>query len=252
MAAAIRLRQDRVPAVLITVVEAQGSTPRKAGARMIVEPGGALRGTIGGGKVEHALVAEAPGVWRSGEPRLVTYHLTADLGMCCGGRMTFFMEPLVSQPALIVFGTGHVGEAVVRIASRLGFAVTAVDDVPEQGNADRLPGAEGIVGSFEPADLASLPWGPETFVVIATREHALDQRLLELCLAHPLAYLGVIGSERKARTQRQRLEVRGFSEGDIARVRCPVGLDLGAETPEEIAVAICAELIRVRRTIAAS
>jgi xanthine dehydrogenase accessory factor len=240
------LRREQRDAVLVTVTAARGSTPRKAGARMLVFADGSAEGTIGGGKVEHQVRGLCAEVLASREARAVSYDLGDDLGMSCGGSMSFFLEPILTDPPLIIFGCGHVGTALCRLAKTLGFSIVAVDDLVQNANPTRLPEATRIVNTYDPAGLADLPFGPETFVVIVTREHRYDQQLLELCLAHETRYVGVIGSRRKAETQRQRLMEKGLADA-IARVHCPIGLDIGAETPEEIAVSIAAELIAVRR-----
>jgi xanthine dehydrogenase accessory factor len=186
-------------------------------------------------------------VWERGDAELLNYKLTHSLGMCCGGEMTFFLEPVTRRPTLVVLGCGHVGRALLAATAPLDFTRVAVDDLVENLADDAVQGASRTIASYEPADLDALPFGPECFVVIATREHALDQKLIEYCLKKPTAFLGVIGSARKALMQRERLLAKGFSAADCARVRCPVGVDVGAQTPEEIAIAICAELIQVRR-----
>ncbi len=241
------LRRQRRRAALITVTAATGSTPRKPGARMIVLADGSIEGTVGGGRVEHVVRDAAARVLERRQPEALSYQLTADLDMGCGGTMTLFVEPILMQPPLVVFGCGHVGTALIRAAAPLGFDIIAVDDLEQNANRERLPEATDIINSYVPNELSELPLSDDTFVVIVTREHRFDQQLLELCAEQPLRYLGVIGSPRKARQQRERLRELGLSAAAIARVRCPVGLDIGAETPEEIAVAICAEMISVRR-----
>ncbi len=241
------LRRERRPAALATVVETHGSTPRKPGARMLVHHDGQSEGSVGGGAVEQVVREAAARVLRTGRAELVTYKLTHDLAMCCGGQMTLFVEPIMSPPPLIVFGCGHVGRAVVYAAAPLGFDIVAVDDLRDNANPERLPQATRIIHSYEAADFADLPFGDDAFVVIATREHALDQKLIEYCLARPSRFLGVIGSPRKAHLQAERLRAKGFAPEAIARVRCPLGVDIGAETPEEIAVSVTAELVAVRR-----
>lgn len=243
----LELQRQRRPVALVTVVETHGSTPRKPGARMLVFADGQIEGSIGGGAVERAVIEAAQGIIRTEVPQLVQFKLTTQLAMCCGGQMTFFVEPIVSNPTLIVFGCGHVGSAIVYAASALGFDIVAVDDLEENANPDRLPHAGRIVTSYERDDLGDLPFGDDTYVVIATRDHAIDQKLLEMCARRKSRYLGVIGSERKARMQRERLAAKDFDAAAIERIHCPIGLEIGAQTPEEIAVSVCAELVAVRR-----
>lgn len=243
----LELRRSRTPAVLVTLIETRGSTPRKPGARMLVLGDGSTEGTIGGGTVEHVVRDAAARVAITGQPTTVTYELTQELAMCCGGQMTFFVEPIMSQPPLILFGCGHVGSAIIYAAAPLGFEIVAVDDLEENANAERLPQAARIINSYESDELGDLPFGDDTLVVIATREHALDQKLLEWCIDKPTRFLGVIGSPRKARMQRERLAAKGVEAAAIDRITCPVGLDIGAQTAEEIAVSVVAQLVALQR-----
>lgn len=230
-------------AVLVTVVKATGSTPRAPGARMLVLADGTTLGTVGGGRIEHEAVAVAQDVFRSGEARLIEHALTQSLGMCCGGSMTLFLEPIGGAPKLIIFGAGHVGAALCKIALATGFVVHVADERDELLTQGRLPQAVLHPDLDDPA----LPFGPNTFVMVTTHDHALDQQLVEKALKKDFGWLGLIGSRRKAELTRERLSSKGFSAERIARVRSPVGLAIGAETPEEIAVSILAELVAVRR-----
>jgi len=212
----LQLRATRQRGVLVTVIETRGSTPRKAGAKMVVLGDGSTKGSVGGGRVEHQVTQMAQDVLKKEEPRIQQYQLTSELAMCCGGQMTFFMEPIVPHPPLMIFGCGHVGAAILQAASTLQFELVAIDDLDENLNPERLPTAQQRFSSYEPADLEQLPFGPDAFIVIATREHSLDQKLLEFCLRHefkkreiflknssseftvPLAILSVLIPIRKA------------------------------------------------------
>jgi xanthine dehydrogenase accessory factor len=248
----VRLHNSGTPCVLATVVRTSGSTPRKATARMIVLGDGRIVGTIGGGRVEkevsdaaQALLAEGDGA----RPKLLRYHLTHELAMCCGGEMEVFVEPIVPAPTLIVCGGGHVAHALVPLARRVGFSPVVVEEAEEMASPERFPDAVRLVDSFDPRDWKQLPIDGSSYVVIVTRDHAQDQALLEHFLsrdgAEP-AYLGLIGSRRKIEMFKQRLEARGVDPARFERLHAPIGLDIGAETPEEIAVAIVAELIQAR------
>lgn len=244
----VRLRQERQPCVLCTVVRTAGSTPRKHAARMLVRSDGSLVGTVGGGRVEHEVVQAALALLhtRCAEPRLLRYHLTHQLGMCCGGEMEVFVEPLLPEPILLLCGGGHICQALAPLAARVGFVPIVAEDLEELARPERFPDAARLLDSFEVRDWQDVPLDGGTYVVIATRDHRLDLALLEQLLPRDLAYLGCIGSQRKAAMFHRRLEQKGFSPEQLARIRSPVGLDIGAETPEEIAVAIAAELIQVR------
>ncbi|RME00695.1 MAG: xanthine dehydrogenase accessory protein XdhC [Deltaproteobacteria bacterium] len=234
------------PFVVATVVRAQGSSPQKAGKKMAIRADGSIVGTIGGGRVEHEVIAAAREVLQKGTPRLVRYHLTRELAMCCGGEMEIFLDPVFPKSRLVIFGAGHVGRALAETAGRCGFAVTLVDDREEWLTPERFPTAEEL-RLEDPRDaIDRLPWSGGDFVVVATHEHRLDEEIVHLLLQRPLRFLGMIGSRRKVERFRQRLAARGLPEETLARLSSPVGLNIGAETPEEIAVSITAELIAVR------
>ncbi len=234
-------------AVLITVVRTGGSTPRKSAAKMLVYRDG-TDGTIGGGRVELEAIEAARALLGEGyaaRPALRRWHLTHDLAMCCGGEMEVFMEPMLPTARLFVCGGGHVGRALAPIAAQLGFAVQVVDDLDENLRAERFPEGTSLCDTFDVASWPAL--SEDDYVVVVTRDHAIDQRLMEALLPRPLAYLGLIGSRRKIALFKERTVARGLDAALWERVRAPIGLEIGAETPEEIAVAIAAELVAVRR-----
>ncbi|MCK6549891.1 xanthine dehydrogenase accessory protein XdhC [Myxococcota bacterium] len=241
------LEDGGATAAVVTVVHTSGSTPREAGARMIVHPGGALEGTIGGGRIEQEATAEALAALGDGRPRFLEYALTQELGMCCGGKVALFVEVIGHAPRLVVFGAGHVGAALTRMAAQAGFVVHVADERDELCDPRRLAEARSLHLDL---DDPALPFSADTFVMVTTHDHALDQRIVEKVLKKPHRWLGLIGSRRKAELTRQRLAHKGFTDAEIARVRCPVGLAIGAETPEEIAVSILAELVAARRGVA--
>lgn len=245
--AASRLSREGKHFALLTVIRTAGSTPRKPGAKMLVGADGRLVGTVGGGAIEHALVTEALESLRERRPRLVRRHLTHDLAMCCGGEMEVFIEPLGLRETLVLVGAGHIHLALAPVAASLGFDVVVADELEEYASAERF-GAARCAHSFEPRE-----WGVSLdegcYVVVATRDHAVDQGVLEKLAALDAApaYLGVVGSQAKLLKFRRRLEARGIDPRWVERVRGPIGVDVGAETPAEIAVAIAAELVAVRR-----
>lgn len=241
--------------VLATVIATKGSTPRKPGARMLVlmrEGETEAIGTIGGGRIEHEIIEAARALLhQTGEaahtPKLVRFHLTHDLAMCCGGEMDVFLEPLGRKTRAVLVGGGHIHQALTPILQSVGFDVTVVDDLEELASEARFPRAK-LVGSWDPRTWG-VPFGEETFVVIATRDHAVDQEVLEALAKHGPAvrWLGVVGSEGKLGRFRKRLLTRGVDEAFVKRVRGPVGVSIAAETPAEIAVSIAAELVAVFR-----
>ena len=233
--------------VLLTVVESRGFTPQKPGVHMLVAEGGEAAGTIGGGAIEHACVREARALLSSGEhARTVRKQLTTELGMCCGGEMVVHLELLEAQPRLIVFGAGHVARPLASLAAGTGFAVTVVDARAEWLTSERFPHAVRELRDPESA-ARELPLDGADCAVVTTHDHALDQRVVQELLRRELRFTGLIGSFAKQRKFALRLRARGYDDETIARMRTPVGLAIGAQTPEEIAVSIVAELVAVRR-----
>jgi xanthine dehydrogenase accessory factor len=236
------------PFVVATVVSTGGSSPRKSGAKMLVRSDGSISGTIGGGAIEQQIVEAALALLRQGdaETRLVETHLTHDLGMCCGGKMGVFLEKFGGRERMYLFGAGHVAKPLAALAVQVGFDVTVIDDRAEWLTAERFPRARRL--QSEPDDAAkSLPFDERTQVCITTHDHPLDQRVLEIVLRKPAAYIGMIGSRRKGERFKQRLAAAGYTPEEIQRFRTPMGVPIGAQGPEEIAVSVVAEMIAVRR-----
>ncbi|MDP2344464.1 MAG: XdhC family protein [Deltaproteobacteria bacterium] len=238
------------PAAVCTVVCTKGSTPRKAGATMlVVDDGtdfGAIEGTVGGGAIEHEIRRQALEVIATMRPRLVEIPLTTVLGMCCGGSVSVFIESLRTRPPCVLFGAGHVGAVLCTLATKAGFDVTVVD--PRDELRERCTDAVDLRDSYDhDDDYAGLPFANDCFVVVATHDHAGDQRIVEKVLTRSFAFLALVGSQRKALLTRERLANKGFDDDVIASLRCPAGLDIGAETPEEIALSVVAQMVQVRR-----
>ncbi|MEO5989600.1 MAG: xanthine dehydrogenase accessory protein XdhC [Candidatus Eisenbacteria bacterium] len=233
--------------VLLTVVESRGFTPQKAGAHMLLAADGETVGTIGGGAIEHEALREAATLLASDKVACtVKKHLTQELGMCCGGEMVVYLEVLEAMPQLFVYGAGYLARPMAALAAGTGFRVTVVDARPEWAQPQRFPTA--ALRCQDPEDHArSLERTEADFVVVTTHDHALDQRLVQLLLAKPFRFVGMVGSLAKQRKFALRLRARGFTDEQIARMRTPLGLAIGAQTPEEIAVSVLAELIAVRR-----
>jgi xanthine dehydrogenase accessory factor len=236
------------PFVLATVIESAGSTPQKPGSKMVVLEDGSLRGTVGGGAIEQQIVEAALALLAAPElTRVIETHLTHELGMCCGGRMKVFLEKHGAPAKLTVFGAGHVAKELAALAHQVGFRVTVVDARPEWASAERFPGCEVL--QKDPADHArAVPGGAQEYFCVTTHDHPLDQSVVEALLNKPSAYLGVIGSRRKAERFRMRIKATGAEDAALDRIRSPMGLPIGALTPQEIAVSIVAELVQVRRS----
>lgn len=245
-AAVARVLAQGERAALATVVRTEGSTPQQVGARLLLTRSEA-RGTVGGGRVEQMVLEVLRQLLHSGDPRLLRYRLGADLGMCCGGTMEVFVEPIVAPPLLVVFGAGHVARPTAELAVKMGFSVVVVDDREEFNQPERFPTARRVLA--EPSEaLASgaVVLDERSYVVITTHDHALDEQALRSCLEYLPRYVGMIGSRRKVLRVFERLRARA-PQLQLDRVHAPIGLDLGAVTPDEIALAIVAELTAVRR-----
>jgi xanthine dehydrogenase accessory factor len=235
-----------MPAALAIIVEATGSTPQKTGAKMLVKADGAFVGTVGGGKVEAQVIQGGLEVIRSGAPRLLDLELTESAGHLCGGRLRIYLEPIVSPPRLIIVGAGHVGLALAALAAFVGFRVTLADDREIRLPTELPPTSLVQIEAYEQA-FNGLTIGQHTAIVIATRGHRHDLEALAAALRTPASYIGLLGSVKKRAALAQALTDMGFSRDSLARVHTPVGLALGALSPEEIAVSIVAQLITYRR-----
>ena len=234
----------------MTVVRAQGSTPQRAGAKMLVFADGRTVGTIGGGCYENEAIGKARLAIQDGGSQLLHFELNDDFaqenGLICGGRMDVHIDPLLPDPMLYVIGAGHVGFQLARIAAEAGFRLHVVDDREKFANAERFPGAEITVDSIpEWLHRAELP--ASAFVVILTRGHQHDLDAMRALAARDLRYLGLIGSRAKVARIYEALLAEGLPPACLERIHAPIGLDIGAVTPAEIAVSILAELIATRR-----
>jgi xanthine dehydrogenase accessory factor len=235
-----------VRGAMATVVERHGSAPGTPGQKLFVAEDGACVGTVGGGAVEREVLAALQALLASDRPKhqLRSFRLGAELGMCCGGSLDVLLEPIEALLPLLVVGGGHVATACAPLLARLGFAVTVVDARDVWGKEGRLPGVTCVAGDYDDVGRA---FPPHAAVLVMTHDHALDQEIIEWALGRGFAYVGGVGSRAKAQRTRDRLAHKGFSEEDRARVRMPIGVDIGARLPQEIAVAIAAELVAWRR-----
>jgi xanthine dehydrogenase accessory factor len=239
---------------LITITSSNGSTPQRVGAKMLVYADGRTVGTIGGGCYEHDALGKAREALRTRKPVTAKYDLNDDFaeetGLVCGGQMEVFIEPLEAPPSLYVFGAGHVGYYLARAASEAGFEVHVIDDRAAFANRERFPFASSVVVDDIPTWLGQAALPPSAYAVIVTRGHRNDLDALQHLAARELRYLGLIGSRAKVARIRTVLLEEGMPSECLDRVHSPIGLDIGAVTPAEIAVAILAEMIAVRRGVA--
>jgi xanthine dehydrogenase accessory factor len=245
-AAVLRARRGLRGAVA-TVVARHGSAPGTPGQKLLVSEDGSCVGTVGGGAVEREVLVALRAMLANGRAakhEVRSFALGAELGMCCGGSLEVLLEPIEALLPLLVVGGGHVATACAPLLARLGFAVTVVDARDAWGKEGRLEGVSSVVGDYDDIGAA---WPTHGAVLVMTHDHALDQEVIEWALGRGFAFVGGVGSRAKAKRTRDRLAHKGFAEADIARVRMPIGVDVGARLPEEIAVAIAAEMIAWRR-----
>jgi xanthine dehydrogenase accessory factor len=245
------VRESRLPAVLATVVASTGSAPQAAGAKLLVAADGQVAGTVGGGAIEHKVLADARALLAGAErSRLAEYNLSRDLGMCCGGVMSVFFERVQFPPRLVVLGAGHIARPLVAIAAQVGFRVVVVDEREEWAQKERFPDATALHVDDPQAVVAELALDAETAVVVVTHHHPLDQALVRALVASSAGFCGLVGSEAKRNKFLMRLRAQGVPDAALARLRSPLGVQIGAESPEEIAVSIVAELVAWRRGVA--
>jgi len=243
------IEMENGSAALCTVTSSEGSTPRHVGSKMLVYPDGKFIGTVGGGDLEHRVLDEAWMALGDGQARLLHYNMAdpsrGDPGVC-GGQVEVFVEPILAPPLLVVIGAGHVGKAVVHLAKWLGFRVAVCDDRPEFCTPEETPGADAYYAVTMDKLIDHVKIDKRTFLILTTRGSNVDAAGLAPLLDSAAAYIGVIGSRRRWATTVKALKEKGISEEKIARVHSPMGLELQAETPEEIAVSILAEVMMVK------
>lgn len=244
------LQLNNQACALCTIIRTHGSTPRHVGSKMLVYDDGSIIGSIGGGELESRVITEAQVAIEKGNPTILEYQMTdperGDPGVC-GGSLEIFVDPIKPKPNLVVVGAGHVGRSVAHLAHWLGFYVTVTDDRSELCTSKFIPDGDEffpIPFSEFPDKINITPW---TYFVLTTRSVDVDIQGLPAILKSPTKYIGIIGSKRRWSTTKQKLLETGMTEKDLERIKSPIGLDLNAETPEEIAVSILAEIILFRK-----
>lgn len=249
--ALIELEQNSLSAALCTVVKTSGSTPRHSTSKMLVYPDGSIIGTVGGGELENRVITEAILSINKNQSKLIEYKMTdparGDVGIC-GGQVMVFIEPIIPSPLIVIVGAGHVGKAVAHLAKWLGYRVAISDDRSEFCNPETIPDAD----YYYPTEMKNLPdqfiITDRTYFVLTTRGSSTDIEGLPNLLKTTAGYIGIIGSKRRwAETVKQLLN-NGFTREDLSRVHSPIGLELNAETPEEIAVSILAEILMIQKS----
>lgn len=250
------LREGRTLAVA-TIIQTRGSTPRKVGAKMIVQESGAIDFTLGGGAFEALVIEDAKEAMREGIAAVKCYRFLPvgenATGMTCGGEVEVFLEVFRRAPRLVIFGGGHIALPLARLGKGVGMRVAVIDDRPEFANAERFPEVDEIHEACGGYARSDIPLEHDDFVVIVTRCHQTDEACLRTVLGEDRepAFTGVVASRRKAKVLLARLAQEGFTRERLEEIRTPIGVDIGAETPEEIAVSILAEVLAVRNNRAA-
>ena len=247
----VKLRQEGRRGAVATIVNVRGSIPSFETAKMLVRDDGSIAGTIGGGCVEAEVWQAAREVMETEKPRSLTFNLNQDpkydTGLVCGGTLDIFIEPVLPPALLYIFGAGHVSINLYKTAKHAGFDVTVVDDRDAYANRERFPEAKEVIAEDFETAMSKLTPSESSYIVIVTRGHRDDMRVLRWAVQTRARYVGMIGSKRKTITIFRELVKEGLAPELFDRVHAPVGLDIGAITPEEIAVAITAEMIAVRR-----
>lgn len=227
---------------MVTVIRSNGSTPREAGTKMILAEDGSLYGTVGGGRLEELAVERARHCLQRGENELFEMVLNQENGQYCGGESSLFVEVIGSGPKLIIFGAGHVGQAIAKIAVDTPFTVSMVDTRKEW--LEKVP--DGVDVSVDPDQaIQSIVWGGNHYVVIMTHSHEEDFRILEQMISKNTKYLGVIGSQPKWNLFQKQLKEQQVSEDAIKSVTSPIGLNIGGKSPAEVAISVMAELLSI-------
>ncbi|HAM49440.1 MAG TPA: dehydrogenase [Nitrospiraceae bacterium] len=249
----IRLKRAGKSSAVATIVQCLGSSPQKAGAKMLIREDGSIMGTLGGGCMEAEVIQASLMAIKDASPLTFPFELTEKHGgLVCGGKVLVYIEPVIPDPCLIILGAGHVGRALSKVAKFSGFRVTVIDDRAEYADRTHLPDADDVLVNNFDGIFDKLSVEKNTSIVIATRGHDHDLEAVIAALKTDVRYIGLVGSKRKRAVLFHALRAKGFSEDDTRRVIIPVGLPIGSVSPEEIAVSIMAQIIQHRRANAPS
>jgi xanthine dehydrogenase accessory factor len=247
----LRLRNLGQKCAMATIVEVRGSIPSYESAKLLVREDGSMVGTIGGGCVEAEVWNAAREVIDTEKPKHLTFNLGQDAaydnGLICGGQLDVFVEPVLPIPRAFIFGAGHISKSLSKVASLAGFSTVIIDNRESFANRERFPEAAEVYAEEYEDVFAKLPVNENSYLVIVTRGHRDDMRVLKLAIGTPARYIAMIGSKRKVINVIRELEKEGLERPAFERIFAPMGLDIGAISPEEIAIAVAAEMIAVRR-----
>ncbi len=252
-------QKQNVNVALCTIITTKGSTPRKVGAKMLVYEDGSISSTIGGGDLEKKVIENALSVLKKREAKVFKHDLLNQHDMCCGGTVEIFIEPILKKNKLYIFGAGHTGQALAKYATSFDFEVFLIDDRKEYLNevlplgepalsVDRdLGGAINKMNLPHQQALPLLPFDEQVFICIMTYSHPMDREILAFCIKKPFAYLGMIGSHRKVEmTKKMFVDAGVGTKEDLDKIDMPMGIDILAEGPDEIAISILAKLIEMK------
>ena len=247
----VRLRGQGRKCALATIVDVRGSIPSYATAKLLVRDDGSMAGTIGGGCVEADVWSAAREVMETEKPKRLTFNLGQDAaydnGLICGGQLDVFIEPVLPTPRAFIFGAGHISKSLSKIAAMAGFAPVIIDDRESFANRERFPEAEEVHAAEYEDVFPKLAINETSYLIVVTRGHRDDMRVLKLAIATPARYIAMIGSKRKVIGVIRELEKEGLPRVAFERLHAPMGLDIGAVSPEEIAISVAAEMIALRR-----
>jgi len=247
----VRLRSLGQKCAVATIVQVNGSIPSFESAKILVREDGSFMGTVGGGCVEAEVWNAAREVIETEKPRHLSFSLGQDAaydeGLICGGQLNIFVEPVIPQPRAFIFGGGHVSKGISKIATLAGFSTSIIDNREAFANKERFPEAEATYAEEYEDVFPKLPVNSSSYIIIVTRGHRDDMRVLRWAVNTPAKYIAMIGSKRKTISVVHELEKEGIAREAFDKVFAPMGLEIGAEMPEEIAISVVAEMIAVRR-----
>ena len=245
----VDLKKSGELSALAIIIKVEGSTPRKTGAKMIILKDGRTVGTLGGGDLEKRVIEEAINAIKQGQPRIASFTLDIEKGkldMMCGGKLDVYIEPILPDEKLVIFGAGHITRSLAPLMKLTGFQVSVVEDSPDLLQKDKFPETEDLILTDMEQFARDLPSDPGTYIVLLSRGFSRDKAILTQLIQKDFKYIGMIGSLRKIVTMKEDLKKQGVPEEAFSKLQAPVGLDIGGETPEEIAISIAAEIIAAK------
>ena len=246
----LNLQKKEQPAALVIITKTKGSTPRRPGAKMIVLKDGKTIGTMGGGDLEKRVIDEAIEAINAGEPRITSFTLDIEKGkldMMCGGELDVYIDPILPKAKLFIFGAGHITRVLAPLMQMAGFQVSVVDDSPDLLQKEKFPEIENLKLTDMEQFSGDLPPDPNTYIIILSRGFSRDEAILCRLIQKDFRYIGMIGSMRKITAMKENLQKQGIPKEAFTKLHAPVGLDIGAETPQEIAISVAAEIIAAKK-----